>query len=686
MSDKLKIRLSFLGALICWLLFSAANIYLLLIEKYEMKVQLSDFIPQLFFTGFVLSTFAYYRYIITKADTINFTDLLWKVFITGLITTLISLGIGFFFSVFANRSIVENPITINFFYNILLGLVIIFMVSTLVVWKRLILYQKSKNLLQLWTFFEIALLLALGYDFFDLPFLEAKFNIGIIVLACFSIILVFNLKWIAYLNFKQKWKGILFIVLSGIYLYHFLLNLGRFRETEVLVMDLIDRVFILGLFGFLFLYAVIAVLVTLFNLPTSSVFEQKLKEAVDFQKLSQSVPRGETIDQTYEILLESSMSAVFADAAWLEVEEEKGIFRSIRNLKETEIESIKKKIKSSAIQDIIALNFNRDLNPSKLTDSIKDSKYKSIIALPIYVQEKQIGFIAMLNEVSEAFNREMVNIITTFVNQASITLENLSLIKESLENERYKEQLKIAKNVQKSLLPNDLSLGNHFDLDAFSMAADEVGGDYYDIIQTAEGRFGLIIGDVSGKGTSAAFQMAQMKGIFHSLASQDVSASQFNIQANMALSNCLEKSSFITSTYFNIDEGKRTIEFSRAGHCPTLMYCSEEDKTDFLMSDGMGLGMVRNSSYSKYVHSTTLNYKEGDTMLLYTDGITEARNDKGEQFGDDRLKDSFHSHAKKAPTQIKEGIKRDLSQFTGELEIDDDYTMVIVKFNSKSNG
>ena len=430
----------------------------------------------------------------------------------------------------------------------------------------------------------------------------------------------------------------------------------------------------------------IAILVTLFNLPTSSVFEQKLKEAVDFQKLSQSVPRGETIDQTYEILLESSMSAVFADAAWLEVQEEKGVFRSIRNLKEAEIKDIKTKIKSSTIQDIIELRFNRDPNPSKLTDALKDSKYKSVIALPIYVQEKQIGFIAMLNEVSEAFNREMVNIITTFVNQASISLENLSLIKESLENERYKEQLKIAKNVQKSLLPDNLSLGTHFELDAFSMAADEVGGDYYDIIQTAEDRYGLIIGDVSGKGTSAAFQMAQMKGIFHSLASQDLSASQFNVQANVALSNCLDKSSFITATYFNINESDRTIEFSRAGHCPTLMFCSESDKTEFLMSDGMGLGIVRNSSYSKYVHSTTLNYNEGDTMLLYTDGITEARNEKGEQFGEDRLKNSFSSHAKKAPAQIKESIKRDLSQFMGELEIDDDYTMVIVKFNSNING
>ncbi|MEP5611336.1 MAG: serine/threonine protein phosphatase, partial [Cyclobacteriaceae bacterium] len=282
MTDSLKIRLSFLGALICWLLYAASNIYLLFIESYEMKVQLSEIIPQLFFTGFVVSTFAYYRFVISKADTLNFTDLLWKVFITGLITTLISLGIHFFFVVFANSSIVESPLTVNFFYNILLGLVVVYMVSTLVVWKRLILYQKSKNLLQLWGLFEIVLFAGLIYDFFGFELFEANFNFGLIVISSFSLILAFNLKWIAYLNFKQKWKGILFILLSGIYLYHFFLNLDDFRATEVLVNDLLDSVFIIGLFGFLFFYATTSILVTLFNLPTSSVFERKLKEALDF--------------------------------------------------------------------------------------------------------------------------------------------------------------------------------------------------------------------------------------------------------------------------------------------------------------------------------------------------------------------------------------------------------------------
>ena len=123
-----------------------SNIYLLFITSYEMKVDFSSFFPQLFFTGFVFMTFAYYRYVITKADTLKLHRLYFgRYSLLGLVTTLISLAIQLFFTVFANSSLVESPLTINFFYNILTGLVVIFMVSTLVVWKRLILISEIKK-------------------------------------------------------------------------------------------------------------------------------------------------------------------------------------------------------------------------------------------------------------------------------------------------------------------------------------------------------------------------------------------------------------------------------------------------------------------------------------------------------------------------------------------------------------
>ncbi len=679
LSMKLKIRLSLLGAILSWLLFMFFDIYGLLVDRYNMNVAMSQLVPQIFLTGYIVSTLLYYRFIISKAESINFIDLLWRVFLTGLVTTVVSLLIRLFLNIFRNSSIIQNEITINVLYNILGGLVIAFLVSTFIVWKRLILYQKSKSLIQLWNFFEYALLVSLFFDLFDNKLMTTNFNIFLIFLLGFALVLSFNLKWIAYLNFKQKWKSILFILLSGVYVYHFLLFLMFFAQTESLTINLLDRVFIVALLIFILLYAVVSILVTLFNLPTSSVFERKLQEAIGFQKLSQAIPSGQSIDQTYDVLLDSSMSAVFADAAWIEMETpEKTIIT--RSIAEEKIEEIKNGVKADYLKLVLNKKFEGNFSSGKASGVIRHPEYKSIIALPIIVKGKQQGTLVLLQEVPDAFNREMVDIIVTFVSQASVSLENFQLISEALENERYKEQLKIAKNVQKSLLPSKLINTKDFEMDAISFAADEVGGDYYDIVDMGNGRYKLIIADVSGKGTSAAFNMAQMKGVFHSLIQTENSVENFILKANAALGDCLEPSSFITATYFEINSKKKEIRFVRAGHCPTLFYKHGSDEACYLMQEGLGLGIIRNSDYATYVEGDSISYHSGDILLLYTDGITEARDKQSRQFGSEGLKKALLENDKHSPSDLRKGIIKDLNKFLDGNKLDDDYTLVTLKF------
>ncbi|MEM9326460.1 MAG: GAF domain-containing SpoIIE family protein phosphatase [Bacteroidota bacterium] len=681
MSQKLKIRISFLVGLIAWVLYVFFNIYTLMLQRYDMRENLAAVMPQIFLTIFIVATMTYYRYKITKAESINFIDLLWKVFITGLIATIISLGIQGFFIVFRDSQLSENPIAINFLYQIYSGVVIIYLVSTMVVWKRLILYQKSKNLIQLWNFFEYILYGSLLFDFFGYQLGDNNFNIALVFITGFSLVLSLNLKWIAYLNFKQKWKSILFILLSGIYLYHFLVNLNNFSVREVVIIDLMDRVFIVAILIFIFLYAVIAILVTLFNLPTSSVFERKLKEAVDFQKLSQAIPSGQSEDQTYGILLDSSMSAVFADAAWLEIRIGDTSEYFLRNLTGKEVKQIKKTVKGEAVRKIIDFDYvSLASGHQRMVGTLKTGAYKSVLALPIFIKSEQVGSLVLLQEVSEAFNREMVEIIKTFVSQASISLENALLLRDAIENERYKEQLNIAKNVQKSLLPEKLASNDYFEISAYSMAADEVGGDYYDLVKFDDQKYGLIIGDVSGKGTSAAFNMAQMKGVFRSLVQLDLTPPELIKKANLAIGSCLERSSFITASYYLIDTASGIIEFVRAGHCPTLIFCQKDQEARYLQTKGMGMGIMRNSEYDKYVEANTLGLSTEDILLLHTDGITEAMNASGEQYGEDRLRDALVRHASGCPKDIQQGIIDDLYTFLGEKKLDDDYTLVILKF------
>ncbi|MDZ7650783.1 MAG: SpoIIE family protein phosphatase [Cytophagales bacterium] len=123
-------------------------------------------------------------------------------------------------------------------------------------------------------------------------------------------------------------------------------------------------------------------------------------------------------------------------------------------------------------------------------------------------------------------------------------------MEEAFQTERYKEELKIAKTVQKSLLPTSLENAPDFEISAFAESADEVGGDYYDTLRIDDHQVALIIADVSGKGTTAAFHMSQMKGIFHSLAQQELDPKEFMDRANRALMFCLERGSFISAIVF----------------------------------------------------------------------------------------------------------------------------------------
>src|SRR5690606_11006752 len=180
---------------------------------------------------------------------------------------------------------------------------------------------------------------------------------------------------------------------------------------------------------------------------------------------------------------------------------------------------------------------------------------------------------------------------------------------------------------------------------------------------------------------SAAFNMSQMKGVFHSLVQLGLSPVEFLSKANSALSHCLERNHFITTAYYHIDTAERTIRYSRAGHCPTLYYHVDEGKSMYLEVKGMGLGILRNERFKNYICEKTIQYKEGDVMLLYTDGIVEAKNQEGKEFGYDRLRQTLDAAHGLGVRDIKEQLIQAMYDFVGSSTLpDDDYSLVVVKF------
>lgn len=685
MRTKALIRLTFLGAVISWLVLVFSDVTVLFSSTKGLNPGVPVWLPTVMLDLYVICLYYYYKFRVERDESLNFTDLLWKVFATGLIATVISLALRLVVSLLGNTNLLSHIMFKDVVYQINFALFMSFLIAGYTSWKRLILYQKSKWLIRMWMVFEMALFLILLYDIVQIAVSQEVYVILTVLFGVLAIMLSANMKWVAYLNFRQKWTSLLLLLLTFFYIGYFFYTVSRLSneiaEQSQAFSAFDSHIFNICLFLFVIIYSSFSFLVILFNLPTSSVFEQKLEEVVNFQRISQSIQTEQSEESVYKILLESSVSSVFADAAWLEIKasNNEGRFFTYQ-ISEEEAKNIHNHLKQNNIKGVLDQSSDKTKNLSKHLGSLKGTRFRSILSFPILVKGESIGTLALLKELPEGFNKEMTRIVSAFANQAGISIENFRLMEEAFQNERYKEELKIAKTVQKSLLPDKLEKDPAFDVSAFSQSADEVGGDYYDTIRIDENQVALIIADVSGKGTTAAFHMSQMKGIFHSLAQQDLDPKEFMQRANRALVYCLERGSFISATYFAVNTKTKTIRYARAGHCPVLMYSAAKGEAEYLKDRGTALGMIKTKDYCNYIDTNEVSYGTGDIMVLYTDGITEAKDQKGDEYGNDRLLNTLMEVTDKEPKEIQDHLIAQLYEYSGTHMINDDYTTMIVKF------
>ncbi|HEY8534851.1 MAG TPA: SpoIIE family protein phosphatase, partial [Vicinamibacterales bacterium] len=256
------------------------------------------------------------------------------------------------------------------------------------------------------------------------------------------------------------------------------------------------------------------------------------------------------------------------------------------------------------------------------------------------------------------------------------------LLAEMAEKKRLEEELRIARDIQMSLLPQGEVRMPGLQLTAHCSPAREVGGDYYDFLPIDEHRIGLLIADVSGKGTSAALYMAELKGLMLSLSQIHRSPRDLLIAANRIIAGNLDPRSFITMTYAVIDLERRVITYARAGHTPLIHLPARapERRACLLAPDGMvlGLGFDRGERFAAVLEEATLPLEPGDLLVLFTDGISEAMNRDDELFGEARLRAIIEEHGHRPFDQLRDRILREVRAFAGEPGPHDDMTLILV--------
>ncbi|MDW8295724.1 MAG: SpoIIE family protein phosphatase [Raineya sp.] len=619
----------------------------------------------------LLGVFFFYRYRLDRFRDKETSELIGRVFYVGFVSVALSL-VWFLVSVFLQSTFWGNNATwLNSFYLASMLLAINFLTYTFFIFRILIFRQSPKYVVWTWNAFIYVFFASLIFNFFDFPFQSLPYlaTLGILVLT--SLLFCVNMHWVAYLSTPAKLRNIGILLMISLFGTYFAYLIFFYYNKGIMVYDVGFSVYVVGLVAFVLIYATMAILVLIFNIPTTSVYKKKIDEILAFQQLTQSLQVGSSEQDIYQALLQNALQVTQADAGFLEIKANNQLIA----------EGTEESNACLICNDLKAKISNYDQLDSLMLLEEAMQGYGSVMIKTLYSKKKEVlGKIVLLKIQEEGFNSEHQDLLETFGKQASISIENYQLLGQVIEKEKLQQELDIAEKVQKSLLPKNLQFHKDIEIFGFSESAKSVGGDYYDIFKVAPHRAYIVIGDVSGKGTSAAFNMAQMKGIFQSLAQLDMSPEYFLLYANQAVSQCFEKASFITITLLLVDAEKKLLTMARAGHCPTLYYNAQTGTVDYIQDKGLGLGIMRNKAYTKFIVTTQMQYHKGDIIFLYTDGISEAKNPQNEEYGYERLKNFFAQNIHLPIQELQSRLIEDVRIFSQGLPPYDDYTCVVMKF------
>ena len=586
------------------------------------------------------------------------------------------------------------PETLNsvIYSNLVTLFAVLFMLPILIVIKNLIYYKRTRRtylFMRILVIFSFATVLS-GVIFptrNQLAFSGPGIYSDILFLIVLVLIIFqsFRNSWITYLSRKEK----LTYFFISLFIFWALLYLNDFAFIfSIPAHSLAASVFSTIAWYFQLSYVLFSCIYLLFQLPTARVFDRKMNEVSSLLDLSRVISTEFDFHKLIKLLPEMAIKVIGAESIWLELynkDSNKLYIASSQNLDDNEISGFGKSGRQILSEKIVSTR-----NPILLNEIGKNHPYAyltewksdigSIIGAPLLSGNgKPLGILFATKKYSFGFYPDDLAMLEAYANQGVIALDNATLLKKSFERERMEEELRIAREVQQRLLPHETPKYNGISIESLTITAYEVGGDYYDYLNFSDEELGFIIGDVSGKGTSAAFYMAEAKGIVQSLSKTFREPRELLIRTNEILYETLERKSFISMLMASLNCTTNTLSFARAGHCPLLYYNSKVNEASLLQPDGIGVGLEKGEIFRKKLKEEKVQCASGDIFVFYTDGLSEARNVANEEYGDEQLRRLIETNAKKTAAELKEIVIDSILSFLDGQSLSDDLTLLLVK-------
>src|ERR1700674_786110 len=399
-------------------------------------------------------------------------------------------------------------------------------------------------------------------------------------------------------------------------------------------------------------------------------------------KISVALLDTVTLNETLDQIVSMVFQAVPADRSMIMMRDEKNpdLKVAVARLRDRAGEVGEIRISRSVIDEVVTngksvLTSDAQADPRFMGGTVMLQGVRSVLAVPLGVGENVFGIVYADSPLAEGrFTEDHLKVLTTLASVAAIRVQNARLMEQQMERVRLERELQVASEIQQRFQPASAPIVAGYELQGISFPCYEIGGDYYDFIQRDNGKLIVALGDVSGKGPAAALLMSSLHAAVHAHSDTHNSLAKTIGAVNRYLVDSTPANRFVTLFYAELDPKNGSLAFLNAGHNPPLI-CHAGGTMEQLAAGGLPLGIMANADFRE--GKTRLH--PGDVLVIYSDGVSEAVNPKGEEFGPTRLYETVARNLDASAAGIRDRIESALTKFCQGTPAADDITLVICK-------